>query len=568
MPDDPASPNQEFSRRRFLASVAGVVAMGAAGRPDFRRLAHQEAAANPTNPGSQPTAFELEELTIAELGSGLEQGRWTSTGLVERYLDRIGDLDRKGPSLRHVLDINPEAAALAQALDQERKAGRVRGPLHGIPLVLKDNIDTGDRMRTSAGSLALEGASAPRDAVLAARLREAGAVLLAKTSMSEWANFRSTRSSSGWCSRGGQGRNPYALDRTPCGSSSGTGGAIAANYAAAGIGTETDGSITCPSSAAALVGIKPTVGLVSRTGIIPISHTQDTAGPMARTVADAAAVLSAIVGVDAADPATKAAVGRAESGYLRFLDPDGLRGARLGVPRKHFTGYHDGTDRLFAEALDAMRKLGAVIVDPADLPHAGQYDDAELTVLLYEFKAGLNAYLAGRGAASPVRSLADVIAFNERESGRVMPYFAQELMHQAQEKGPLTTPEYRTALAKCRTLSRTRGIDAVLAAHRLDALVAPTGNPPWPIDLVNGDHFTGSVTTPPAVAGYPHITVPAGFDHGLPVGVSFFGPAWSEPVLIRLAYAYEQATRHRRPPTFTPTAEMGPGVDGSVGVSG
>ena len=563
--------SQGLSRRSFLAA-AGAVAIGATSGAMPATAPGHFPAPDPADlarrPGGRVREFELQELSIAELEAGLVEGRWTSTHLLERYLGRIDELDRNGPTLRHLLDINPEAAAIAQALDQERKEGRVRGPLHGIPLVLKDNIDTGDRMATSAGSLALEGVTAPRDAALAASLRQAGAILLAKTSMSEWANFRSTRSSSGWCSRGGQGRNPYSLDRTPCGSSSGTGGAIAANYAAAGIGTETDGSITCPSSAAALVGIKPTVGLVSRAGIIPISHSQDTAGPMARTVADAATVLSAIAGVDPADPVTRAAAGHTESGFLRFLDPDGLRGARLGVPRKQFTGYHDGTDRLFADALDAMRQLGAVIVDPADLPHAGEYDSAELTVLLYEFKANLNSYLLGRGPSSPVRSLADVIAFNERERGRVMPYFAQELMHQAEAKGPLTEPAYRSALAKCRDLSRTRGMDAVLKRHRLDALVAPTGNPPWPIDLVNGDHFTGSVTTPAAVAGYPHITVPAGFDHGLPVGVSFFGPAWSEPVLIRLAYAYEQATRHRRPPAFVPTADMGPGVDGSVGIRG
>jgi amidase len=479
---------------------------------------------------------------------------------VEQFIGRMAELDRNGPTLRHVLETNPDAPAVAVELDRERKAGRIRGPLHGIPLVLKDNIDTGDRMATSAGSLALEGVTAPRDAALAARLRHGGAILLAKTSMSEWANFRSTRSSSGWCSRGGQGKNPYALDRTPCGSSSGTGGAVAASYAAAGIGTETDGSITCPSSAAALVGIKPTVGLVSRAGIIPISHSQDTAGPMARTVADAALVLSVIAGVDPADPMTAGAAGHVEAGFLGALDPDGLRGARLGVPRKHFTGYHDGTDRIFVDALDAMRQLGAVIVDPAELPNAGEYDGAELTVLLYEFKADLNAYLAGRGASSSVKSLKDVIVFNERERRRVMPYFAQELMHQAEEKGPLTEPAYRAALTKCRLLSRTRGIDAVMKRHRLDALVAPTGNPAWPIDLVNGDHFTGSVTTPAAVAGYPHVTVPAGFDHGLPVG--------SEPVLIRLAYSFEQATRHRRPPGFLPTADMGTGVDGSVGSRG
>ncbi|HWA58790.1 MAG TPA: amidase, partial [Gemmatimonadales bacterium] len=480
------------------------------------------------------------------------------------YSERIRELDRTGLTLRHVLEVNPDAARIAADLDAERKAGKIRGPLHGIPVVLKDNIDTGDQMSTSAGSLALEGSAAPKDSPLAARLREAGAILLAKTSMSEWANFRSSHSSSGWCSRGGQGKNPYALDRSPCGSSSGTGGAIAASYAAAGIGTETDGSITCPSSIAALVGIKPTVGLVSRTGIIPISHTQDTAGPMARTVADAALVLTTIAGPDPTDPATRGAPAGSVD-YLSALDPDALRGARLGVCRKHFTGYHDGTDRVFAEALDAMRQLGAIIVDPADLPHAGEYDDAEFTVLLYEFKADLNAYFAGRGASSPMKSLKDVMIFNEKERQRVMPYFGQELMQQAEAKGPLTEKAYKDALAKCRLLSRTRGIDAIMQRHQLDALVAPTGNPAWPIDLVNGDHFTGSVTTPAAVAGYPHITVPAGFDHGLPVGLSFFGRGWSEARLIGLAYSYEQGTRHRRPPTYAPSIDLGAGLEGSVG---
>lgn len=558
---DPKSEAGGLSRRGFLAA-AGAVAVGVTGREPpgsdpIRHLSTIRPAAKP------PTAFELEELGISELQKGMTDGKWTATDLVERYLGRITELDRSGVTLRHILETNPAAGEIAHSLDQERKAGKVRGPLHGIPIVLKDNIDTGDRMSTSAGSLALEGSSAPRDSGVAARLREAGAILLGKTSMSEWANFRSSHSSSGWCSRGGQGKNPYVLDRTPCGSSSGTGGAIAASYAAAGIGSETDGSITCPASVSALVGIKPTVGLVSRSGIIPISHTQDTAGPMARTVADAAAVLSAIAGVDPSDAATAAATGHFENGYLKFLDPDGLRGARLGVTRKHFTGYHNGTDRIFTEALDTMRQLGAVIVDPAELPNAGGYDDAEFTVLLYEFKADLNAYLANR--RGPVKSLKDVIVFNERERGRVMPFFEQELMHQSEAKGPLTEPAYKAALAKCRLLSRTKGIDAVMKKHQLDALVAPTGNPAWPIDLVNGDHFTGSVTTPAAVAGYPHVTVPAGYDHGLPVGLSFFGLGWSEPTLIKLAYSYEQATRHRRAPTFLPTIDMGEGLEGSVG---
>jgi amidase len=494
----------------------------------------------------------------------MSEGRWSAVDLVRLYSGRIEDFDRAGPTLRHVLEVNPDALQIAEGLDRERKAGRVRGPLHGIPVVLKDNVDTGDRMSTSAGSLALEGSAAPRDAPLAARLREAGAILLAKTSMSEWANFRSNHSSSGWCSRGGQGKNPYALDRSPCGSSSGTGGAIAASYAAVGVGTETDGSITCPASISALVGIKPTVGLVSRTGIIPISHTQDTAGPIARTVADAVALLAAIAGPDPLDAATAGSPKAGSVDYLAALNPDGLRGARLGVCRKNFTGYHDGTDRIFSQALDSMRQLGAVIVDPADLPHAGEYDAAEFTVLLYEFKADLNAYFASRGATAPVKSLKDVIAFNERERDRVMPFFGQETMLQSEAKGPLTSKEYLAALAKCRLLSRAKGIDAVMQRHQLDALVAPTGNPAWPIDLVNGDHFTGSVTTPAAVAGYPHITVPAGFDHGLPVGVSFFGRAWSEPKLIALAYSYEQGTLHRRPPTYPASADMGSGLEGSV----
>jgi amidase len=498
----------------------------------------------------------------------MESGRWTAERLVEQYLGRIADLDRSGPTLRHILDKNPDAMEIAARLDQERAAGRVRGPLHGIPVVLKDNIDTGDRMTTTAGSLALQGSRAAQDAFLAARLRDSGAVLLAKTSMSEWANFRSTRSSSGWCSRGGQGKNPYALDRTPCGSSSGTGGAVAASYAAAGVGTETDGSITCPAATVGLVGLKPTVGLVSRSGVIPISATQDTAGPMARTVTDAAILLTAMMGVDPRDPATAASASHAGLDYTQGLDPDGLRGMRLGVTRKVFTGYHDGTDRLFEEALGVMRSLGAIIIDPADLPHASDTGDAEGVVLHYEFKAGLNAYLAGLGAAAPVKSLAEVIAFNERERDLVMPFFGQDTMIKAQTMGPLTSPAYRRALATCRRLWRTEGIDAVMNKHHLDALVAPTGNPAWPIDLVNGDHFTGSVTTPAAVAGYPHVTVPGGFFCGLPVGISFFGRAWSEAALLRMAFAYEQATHHRRPPLFLATAETGPGTDGDSSRAG
>ncbi|MEO8139704.1 MAG: amidase, partial [Gemmatimonadota bacterium] len=554
MSGDPHSlgSRRELSRRAFVAAAG--LALVAADPSSLSGRTHSRNISTPPTPPAPPE-FELEEVSLAELRAGMESGRWTAKELVERYLGRIAALDRTGPTLRHILDLNPEAIAVAERLDRERAGGGVRGPLHGIPLVLKDNIDTADRMTTTAGSLALEGSHARRDAFLAERLKAAGAILLAKTSMSEWANFRSTRSSSGWCSRGGQGKNPYALDRTPCGSSSGTGGAVAASYVAAGIGTETDGSITCPAATVGLVGLKPTVGLVSRSGIIPISASQDTAGPIARTVADAAALLSAITGIDSRDPATAASASHAGQDYTRFLDADGLRGMRLGVTRKVFTGYHDGTDRLFAEALDVMRSLGAVIVDPADLPHAADTGEAEGVVLHYEFKAGLNAYLTALGPDAPVKSLAEVIAFNERERDRVMPFFGQDTMIKAQGMGPLTSPIYRRALATSRRLWRSEGIDAVMTKHRLDALIAPTGNPAWPIDLINGDHFTGSVTTPAAVAGYPHITVPGGLFCGLPVGISFFGRAWSEPTLLRMAFAYEQATHHRRPPQFLPTAE-------------
>ncbi len=555
-----SAPAEQMSRRSFMATAAlGAVAAGTSRQDGVAAICRLSTAARRV-----PEAFELEELDISALQTGMTEGRWTAVRLVELYSDRIRQLDRSGPMLRSVLEVNPDAPAIAAGLDRERAAGRVRGPMHGIPILLKDNVDTADRMTTTAGSLALEGSRPSRDAFLAERLRAAGAVILGKTNLSEWANMRSSRSSSGWSSRGGQVRNPCVLDRTPCGSSSGTGAAVAANLVAVGVGTETDGSITCPSATVGLVGLKPTVGLVSRSGIIPISHTQDTAGPMCRTVADAAVLLSAIVGPDPRDPATAAASRFGGTDYTRALDADGLKGARLGVTRKRFTGYHDATDRLFEEALEVLRGLGATIIDPAELPHAGDYDTAEYQVLLYDFKADLNAYLAGLPAGPWPRTLAEIIAFNERERDRVMPYFAQETMHEAQEKGPLTSPAYRRALATCRRLSRAEGIDAVLQKHRLDALIAPTGNPAWPIDLVNGDHFTGSVTTPAAVAGYPHITVPMGNLYELPVGLSFFGTAWTEAKLLRYAFAYEQATHHRVPPGFLPTLSAGPGEGGAV----
>ncbi len=552
---DPENGGNELSRRAFLGCATAFGALGAGRIPC---LSESNPAgwnrASSSAPPIQP--FELEELTISELQEGMRAGRYTARGLVEGYLRRIEEVNQRGPALHHIIETNPEALEVAKQLDQERKANGPRGPLHGIPVLLKDNVDTADRMTTTAGSLALEGSIPGLDSFVAQRLRNAGAILLAKTNLSEWANFRSTRSTSGWSARGGQCKNPYALDRNPCGSSSGSAAAVAANLGAAAIGTETDGSIVCPASANAIVGLKPTVGLVSRAGIIPISHTQDTAGPMARTVADAAILLGALTGVDPRDSATATSKGRIRGDYTAFLKPDGLRGARIGVARAKFFGYSDVTDRLAEAAINDLHRLGAMIVDPADIPNAGEYDEAELQVLLFEFKADLNAYLASLGPGAPVRSLKDVIGFNERNREREMPYFGQELFIQAESKGPLTTPTYRRALARCRRLSRADGIDAILRKHRLDALVAPTGNPPWPTDLVNGDHFTGSSSTPAAVAGYPSITVPAGYAFGLPVGMSFIGGAWSEPMLIKLAYAYEQATKHRKPPTFQPTAAL------------
>ena len=501
-------------------------------------------------------SFELEEATIAELQEGMKSGRLTARSIAEKYLARIEEMDKRGARVNSIIEINPDALKIADSLDQERKAKGVRGPLHGIPVLLKDNIDTADRMMTTAGSLALLGSIAPQDSFVAQRLRAAGAVILAKTNLSEWANFRSTHSTSGWSGRGGQTRNPYALDRNPCGSSSGSGAAVAASFATVAIGTETDGSIVCPASSNNIVGIKPTLGLVSRAGIIPIAHSQDTAGPMTRTVRDAAILLGALTGIDPRDPATQASGGKFPADYTQFLDPNGLRGARIGVARDKFFGYSDHVDKLINAAIDEMKSMGAVIVDPADIPTAGKFDDSEFEVLLYEFKADLNQYLAGLGTRAPVHTLKEIIDFNERNKEREMPYFGQEIFLRAEAKGPLTDKAYREALKKNLRLSRAEGIDAVMRKHKLDAIVAPTGGPSWPTDLVNGDHFSGSSSTPAAVAGYPNINVPAGYVFGLPVGISFFGAAYSEPTLIRLAYAFEQATRFRKPPQFLPRVEL------------
>ena len=542
-----------MDRRDFVrfGAVAGVVAISG------RRLTAQaldggsEFASGAERFSISP--FDLEEATFGDLQAGMASGRMTSVSITQQYIARIEELDRKGPTLRHVLEINPDALAIAEALDRERKAGRVRGPLHGIPILLKDNIDTADRMTTTAGSLALEGSIPLQDAFIAAKLRAAGAVLLGKANLSEWANFRSTHSSSGWSGRGGQAKNPYVLDRNPCGSSSGSGGAVSANLCAAAIGTETDGSIVCPSSANGIVGIKPTLGLVSRSGIIPIAHSQDTAGPMTRTVRDAAIMLNVLTGIDPRDSATRGAQARGRIDYTHSLDPNGLRGARIGVARTKFFGYSDVTDKIVNDAIEAMRAQGALIVDPANIETAGKFDDSEFDVLLYEFKADLNAYLAGLGPKAPVRTLQDIIDFNDRNKDREMPWFGQEIMLMAQKKGPLSEKKYRDELAKNVRMSRTQGIDATMTKHKLDAIVAPTGGPPWTTDLINGDHFSGASSTPAAVAGYPNISVPAGFWHNLPVGISFFGRAYSEPTLIKLAYAYEQASKHRRAPQFIPT---------------
>ena len=510
-------------------------------------------AQTPTRPAGP---FDLEEATIADLQQRMQAGRETARSLVEKYLARINAIDRGGPLLRSVIETNPDALSIADQLDAERRARGSRGPLHGIPILIKDNIATADRLQTTAGSAALEGSKPPTDAFIVQRLRAAGAIILGKTNLSEWANFRSSHSTSGWSGRGGQTKNPYVLDRNPSGSSSGSGAAAAANLCAVAIGTETDGSIVSPSNNNGLVGIKPTLGLLSRTGIVPIAHSQDTAGPMARTVADAAIVLGAMAGVDADDPPTRRSGAR---DYSAALDPAGLRGARLGIVRNRLFGYSPAADAIAESAIADMKQQGAVIVDPADIPTLGKFDESEFDVLLYEFKADLNKYLTWLGPASPVHSLADIIAFNDEHKAKEMPYFEQELMRQAQKKGPLTDAKYRTELARNHQLSRALGIDAALAKDRLDALVAPTGGPAWLTDLVNGDSGSASAASPStvtSVAGYPHITVPAGYYRGLPVGISFFGKAWSEATLIKLAFAYEQATKHRRPPTFAPTANL------------
>jgi amidase len=549
---------RDFLKTGAVASGAALVAGCGAPPPSEPAASGKPGPESPPAAGLawQEPAFEHAESTVADLARAQAEGRLTARALTEAYLARIEAIDRSGPRLNSVIELNPDALAIADALDTERGKSGPRGPLHGIPVLIKDNIDTADRMHTSAGSLALAESIAPRDAFIVERLRAAGAVILGKTNLSEWANFRSTRSTSGWSSRGGQTRNPYALDRNPCGSSSGSGAAASANLATLAVGTETDGSITCPSKACGLVGIKPTVGLVSRAGIIPISASQDTAGPMTRTVADAAALLSVLAGVDPRDPATTRADGKVQADYTAFLQADALKGARIGVVRNMF-GENALVGRVIEEALAALKSAGAELIDPVEMKQHREVGEAEFTVLLYEFKDGLNAYLASLGEAAPYRSLEQLIAYNDEHKDRTMPWFGQEIFTMAQAKGGLDAKEYRDAVAKCHRLAAVAGIDRVMDQHRLDALVAPTGDPAFPTDLVNGDHYTGGGTsTLPAVAGYPHLTVPAGHVFGLPVGLSFFGRAWSEPRLIALAYAFEHATHHRRAPSFLGSAEL------------
>ena len=496
------------------------------------------------------------EKSIRELQEMMAAGQQTAHNLAAAFLARIEEIDKSGPALNAIIEVNPDALNIAASLDQERRQAGPRGPLHGIPVVLKDNIDTGDQMMTTAGSLALLGSRAASDAFLVRRLREAGAVVLGKANLSEWANFRGKRSTSGWSSRGGQTKNPYALDRNPCGSSSGSAAAVAANLCAVAVGTETDGSIICPSAINGIVGIKPTLGLVSRSGIIPIAHSQDTAGPMGRTVEDAAILLGAMVGADPDDVATEAGRGRACADYTAFLDVAGLRGARIGVARSFF-GFDARVDAIMARAIDAMRDLGAEIVDPIALEMKREVWKAENEVLHFEFKADLDAYLARLGPEARVHSLADVIAFNDANRDRVLPYFGQERMLEAQEKGPLTEVAYLDALASSRRAARDEGIDAAIEAHHLHAIVAPSNGPAWLTDWVNGDHHGGGSSSLAAIAGYPNITVPAGYVFGLPIGLSFFAGAFQEPTLIRLAYAFEQATSVRVPPAFLPSVDLG-----------
>ncbi len=538
----------EMNRRSFFRSA--VIAGSAASMSLHPALsAAREISPAKSKSSADVPGFELEEITIFELQEGMKSGKFTARSVTEKYLERIHTVDKSGPGLNSVIEINPDAEQIAESMDNERRAGKVRGPLHGIPALIKDNIDTADRMMTTAGSLALVGSKPPKDSFVAQKLRAAGAVILGKTNLSEWANIRSNHSTSGWSGRGGLTKNPYALDRNPCGSSSGSGAGVSANLCAGAIGTETDGSIVCPSSANGVAGIKPTVGLISRAGIIPISHSQDSAGPMCRTLRDAAIMLGALTGVDLEDSATVESQGKSYTDYTRFLDPAGLKGARIGVARKYF-GFNDAVDALMQHCLEVMTEEGAELVDPADISTLGKFDHSEMTVLMYELKADLNSYLARIGPDAPVKTLKEVIEFNDRHRQEEMRFFGQDLFLKAEEKGPLTDKVYLEAVQDNRQLARVEGIDALMDQHQLDAIVAPTGGPAWLTDLINGDHVAGGSSNAAAVARCPNINVTAGFVHGLPIGISFFGRAWSEPTLLKIAYAFEQTTKARQAPTL------------------
>jgi len=537
-----------MKRRAFIAGTA------AAGAAAFASPVLQSCSLFSENkePGKKPnTDFEISELTISQLQQCLQNGRYTSEKLVSMYLDRIERIDKAGPELNSVIEINPDVIEISVQLDKERKSGKVRSPLHGIPVMIKDNIDTGDKMLTTAGSMAMTGSPAKEDAYIVSRLREAGAVIMGKTNLSEWANFRSYHSTSGWSGRGGQTRNPYFTDRNPCGSSSGSGVAVSANLCAAAIGTETDGSIVCPSSINGIVGIKPTVGLWSRSGIIPIAHSQDTPGPMTRTVSDAALLLGLLTGIDPLDEASVHGEGKVRNNYTQYLDTNGLNKARIGVARNFF-GFSQKVDRLMNDAIQVMKEMGAEIIDPANIDSAKEIGNYEMEVLLYEFKADLNLYLSNLPPAANCRSLKDLIQYNDVNHATEMPWFGQEIFLSAENKGPLTEKAYIDALSHLRRLAGKEGIDNVLKTYNLDAIIGPTTGPAWTTDWVNGDHGAGGSSGPAACAGYPAITVPAGLIHGLPVGITFMGTAWSEPVLIKLAYAYEQASKHRKCPEFLP----------------
>ncbi len=536
-----------MKRRSFLQSSA----LGAAAFTALPLASCETGKKETPLPFSENDDFELNEISVDELRQKMEEGSYTAGKIVQLYLDRIEAVDKTGPALNSVMEINPDAREQAWQLDQEREEGKVRGPLHGIPVMIKDNIDTADKMMTTAGSLALMGHIAAKDSPLAAQLRKAGAIILAKTNLSEWANFRSTRSSSGWSSRGGQVRNPYILNHSPCGSSSGSGAAVSSNLCSLAIGTETNGSITCPSNANGVVGIKPTVGLISRTGIIPISHTQDTAGPMCRTVKDAAYLLGALTAEDSMDPATQKQRGMIMNDYIQFLDEDGLKGARIGVGRAYM-GFHEAADPIYENAFEVLKEKGAILIDLEDRIGKSSGNDG-LNVLLYEFKDGLNKYLATTGENVKVKSLEDIIQFNKDHEPEAMPYFKQEILEMAQEKGDLSSKEYIQSLDNILKAYRKEGIDKVMDEHNLDAIVAPTRGFSWTIDLVNGDHGRGGSSSAAARAGYPSITVPAGFAFDLPLGLSFFGRAYSEPILLKYAYAYEQASKQRKKPGFMPS---------------